>query len=413
MRKLVGPLLFCLSSLSLFSAPVFHVNQPRLPDAMVGKVYAGGPLVVEGGGQCPRNQLWVRLVGGTLPAGMYLSAAGQFGGLPMEAGNYEFVVRVENGCGWSDQSMTLEVVGAPIMLANPAALEFRVIAGQLVAPAAIQVSSNRAGQPYTVETSAPWLRARPRAGRTPASGSALSADLVDVEIDTATLLPGQHRASIDIGGWRMGPVSVPVRVEVLSQSGAPSPGATQSMVEQPGQGNWSGPVAGLSDPRLPRISLSQPRESGAGPGVPPAAQPAKGPRKAAPAAAPAGRMSRSANLRSKYLSSKASAAAGSHAAPAAAPAPPAAEHSKPSPVGEPVKKADAHGKPADAHGKPAAKPAADAHGKPADAHAKPADAHGKPADAHGKPADAHAKPADAHAKPAADAHGKPKEAAKH
>lgn len=413
MRKLVCPLLFSLSSLSLFSAPVFHVNQPRLPDAMAGKVYAGGPLVVEGGGQCPRNQLWVRLVGGALPAGMYLSAAGQFGGLPMEAGSYEFVVRVENGCGWSDQALTLEVVGAPIMLANPAALEFRVAAGQPVAPAAIQVSSNRAGQPYTVDSSAPWLRARPRAGRTPASGSALSADLVDVEIDTASLLPGQHRASLDIGGWRMAPVSVPVRVEVLAAPGAP--GATQTMVEQPGGGNWAGPVVGLADPRVPRISLGQQQqqEAGAGPGAPAAAQLVKGRGHASMAAAPAGRMSRSANLRSKYLSSKASTPASTHpTAPAAAHAPPAAEHSKPSPVGEPVKKADAHGKPADAHGKPAT---ADAHAKPADAHGKPADAHGKPAakpapDAHGKPADAHGKPA---TKPVADAHGKPKEAAKH
>ncbi len=201
MRKLVCPLLFCLSSLTLSSAPVFHVNQPRLPDAMAGKVYAGGPLVVQGGGQCPRNELSVRLVGGALPPGMYLSAAGEFGGLPMEAGRYEFVVRVENACGWSDQSMTLEVIGAPIMLANPAALEFRVIAGQAVAPAVIQVSSNRPGQPYTVDSSAPWVRARPRAGRTPSNGSALSADLVDVEIDTASLPPGQHRASVAIGGW--------------------------------------------------------------------------------------------------------------------------------------------------------------------------------------------------------------------
>ena len=363
MRKLVCPLLFCLSSLTLSAAPVFHVNQPRLPDAMAGKVYAGGPLVVQGGGQCPRNELSVRLVGGGLPPGMYLSAAGEFGGLPMEAGRYEFVVRVENACGWSDQSMTLDVIGAPIMLANPAALEFRVIAGQSVAPAVVQVSSNRQGQPYTVDSSESWVRARPRAGRTPANGSALSADLVDVEIDTASLPPGQHRASLAVGGWRMSPVSVPVRVDVLSQGAAAAPDVTHG----PGA-NWSGPMASENDPSLPRIALAPPAEAGqAAAGAPGA----NGRRSVPVAAAPAGRMSRSANLRSKYLAAK-SAAPAAHppAAPAAAPV----AQVKPSPVGEPVKKEDAHGKPADAHAKPA-----DAHAKPADAHAKPADAHAKPA----------------------------------
>ena len=367
MRKVVCPLLVWLSSMPLLSAPVFHVNPPKLPDAMAGKVYAGGPLVVQGGGQCPRNELSVRLVGGGLPPGMYLSAAGEFGGLPMEAGRYEFVVRVENGCGWSDQSMTLEVIGAPIMLANPAALEFRVVPGQAVAPAAIQVSSNREGQPYTVESSAPWLRARPRAGRTPSNGSALSADLVDVEIDTASLPPGQHRASLAIGGWRMGPVSVPVRVDVISPARTFAPEATPSVVLQPSasaEGNWAGPVAGVPDPRLPHISLGPQAAHGQAPVVSGGGVKGRG---SAPPAAASARMSRSANLRSKYLAAKA-------AAPAAhpAPAPVAVAQAKPSPVGEPVKKADAHAKPADAHAKPAA------HGKPADAHAKPADAPAKP-----------------------------------
>ena len=392
MRKLVGPLPLFLGLMPLFASPAFHVNPPRLPDGTMGKSYTGGPLVVEGGGQCPRNYLSVRVVGGALPPGMYLSGAGQFGGTPMEAGRYEFVVRVENGCGWSDQAMTLEVAGRPAMFATPAALEFRAALGQALAPSAVQISSNRDGVPYTVDSTAPWLRARARAGRTPGAGSALGGDTVDVEIDTGAMSPGVYRGSLEVGGWRLAqPVSVPVMVEIVGPAAPPA-------------SSWSGPVSETaSDPRLPRLAFGPalvgvPMHSAGAPAVSKQQQ-------RLPAAVP-GRLSRSAQLRSKYLAAKSTAPT-----PAAAPAPahaPAAEHAKPSPVGEPVKKAATaeHGKPAaEAH----AKPAADAHAKPA------ADAHVKPA------ADAHAKPAaDAHAKPAGEAHGKPatsqekpKEVAKH
>ena len=387
MRKLVTPLLPFLGLIPLLASPAFHVNPPRLPDGLMGKSYTGGPLVVEGGGQCPRNYLSVRVVGGALPPGMYLSGAGQFGGTPMESGRFEFVVRVENGCGWSDQAMTLEIAGQPAMFATPTLLEFRVPLGQAIRPAAIQVSSNRDGIPYTVDSTAPWLRARARAGRTPAAGSAVGADLVDVEIDTGSMGPGVYRGSLEIGGWRLAqPVSVPVMVEV---AGASRPAA-----------QWSGPVGETaSDPRLPRIAV------GAAPvaATPPAALGT--PARRAPAAIP-GRLARSAQLRSKYLAAKTASPAPAPAAPSPAAGAAVADHAKPSPVGEPVKKAGAHGK-----------AAADVHAKPADAHGKPAgEAHASPvADAHAKPADAHAKPgADAHGKPAASSsHDKPKDQAKH
>jgi hypothetical protein len=404
----------CLGALPLLAAPVFHVNPPRLPDATVGKAYTGGPLLLQGGGECPRNIPSVRVVAGSLPSGIYLSPGGQFGGGPLEAGRFEFVVRVENGCGWSDQPMAIEVTGSPVLLANPAALEFRVAQGQAVAPASVQVSGNSPGIAYTAESEAAWVRARARAGRTPGVGSALVADLIDVEIDTASLSPGIHRASIEIGGWRMAaPVIIPVRVEVL--------GATQA-----GQSRGAGGAG--ADALVPSISVAPPATATPlqthpvvlGHATEPPARPAAAsvPAPVRPAPRPTatpGRLSRSAQLRSKYLAAK----------PAQAHPVAADPHAKPSAMGDPVKKAD-HATPAQA-AQPAAKPAAaEAHGKPAaaDAHAKPAapppakapDTHGKPASAPAaaKAPDAHGKPADAHAKPAAPpAAAKPKEPPKH
>lgn len=380
MRKFPWPLLLCLGTLPVWANPVFHLNPSSLPAATLGKAYIGGPLVLQGGGECPRNVPLVRVVGGSLPAGIYLTPAGQFGGAPAEAGRHEFIVRVENACGWSDQPMSIDVTGAPFFSATPTSLAFRVMAGQTAAPASLQIAGNSPGLAYTVESATPWLRARARNGLTPPAGSGLIADLIDVEIDSATLAPGQYRGSIVVGGWRTAqPVTIPVFVEVIGPT-------TASVSHSPADG------------RLPQISFGPVQAGAAHLTDPhgPAHGAAPAPKTNKPVAIP-GRLSRSSQLRSKYLAAKS-------AAPAQTPA--ADPHAKPSPVGEPVKKAE--------------KPAADAHAKPADVHAKPADAHAKPADAHAKPAakpaDAHAKPADAHANPAAkpaEAHAKPKEAAKH
>ncbi len=382
MRKLRWPLWFCLGTVSLLAAPVFHVNPPRLPDGTLGKAYVGGPLVLQGGGECPRNVPLVRVVGGALPAGLYLTPAGQFGGAPAEPGRHEFIVRVENACGWSDQPMSIQVTGAPFLSATPASLAFRVAGGQPVAPVSIQIASNCPDVAYSVESRTPWLRARARSGRTPPPGSALVADLVDVEIDAIGLAPGPHRGSIEVGGWRLAqPVSIPVLVEVMGVA----PTGSLSL--------------GPADARLPHIALSSGTTTAGGPvpvdGHSTTQASGRTPRAVKPVAMP-NRLSRSAQLRSKYLAAKSTV-----------PPPAADPHGKPSPVGEPVKKAD-HTPAASAHAKPP-----EAHAKPAAAHAKPPDAHAKPADAHAKPPEAHAKPADAHGKSAADAHAKPKEAAKH
>ena len=375
MQRLAAGVLVWLGCSSGLAAPVFHLNPPRLPDATVGRAYTGGPLMVQGGGQCPTNVPSVRVVAGALPRGMYLSAGGEFGGAPAEAGRYEFIVRVQNGCGWSDQPMMLDVAGPALVLANPAALEFRVVPGQAVAPETIQVSSNVTGVAYTVDSSAPWLRARPKAGRTPAAGSVLSSDLIDIEIDTAALAPGTHRATVTLGGWRVAqPVTVPVRVEVLD-----------------------GPAAALADPRIPRITMpagAEPEEPALQAPLRPA--PAAAHVKPVRPAATAPRLSRSAQLRSKYLASKPAPAP----APAATHAPAAAGHASPPAHGAPAPAAT-HAPAAAGHASPPA------HGAPA-APAKPSPV----GEAVKKPAAAHPPAAPAHA-PAATGHDKPKEPAKH
>ncbi len=222
---------------------------------------------------------------------------------------------------------------------------------------------------------------------------------MDVEVDTASLGPGVHQAALQVGAWRAANgVEVPVRVEVLAT--APGPPMAGAMASLP-----------LDDPRLPRVAV--------GPSAPaamvsavhdahgPAPQAAHGvethaasARKAAPSNPT--RLSRSTQLRSKYLAAKQT------------PHAPAARskdaHAKPSPVGEAVRK-DAHAAPAkkDDHG--AAKK--DDHAKK-DAHAAPKkDDHGAAKkDDHAKK-DAHAAPKKDDHGAKKDDHGKPKEQAKH
>ena len=303
--------------------------------------------------------------------------------------------------------MTLEVIGSPVLLANPASLDFRVAPGQSTPPTWIQVSGNTPGQAYEVNSTAPWLRARARTGRTPGMGSAFAADLVDVEVDTASLGPGVHQAALQVGAWRAANiVEVPVRVEVLAT--APGPPMAGAMSSLP-----------LDDPRLPRLAVgpspvatvsavheaphappvagtashgTDPHDAASSHAAPPPA------RKAAPSNAT--RLSRSTQLRSKYLASKQTP-----------PAAPKDAHAKPSPVGEPVKK-DAHAA--------APAPKKDDHAAPKKDEAKK-DAHAAPAaqktdDHAAAKKDAHAAPApkkDDHAAPKKDDHAKPKEQAKH
>lgn len=312
--------LLCLLGARLPAAS-FDIQPPRLPPAYLGRPYAGGPLVATWGGLCPSHSVSLQVAGGLLPEGLTLSPAGYFFGVPSAPGNYRFLIRASNACGWSDQEYRLEVTGAPILAVNPAVLDYRILEGQAIPqPVLLRVSSSTASVPYRIEPQeATWLHARPRSGVTPPPGAAFDADIVELFIDTTRLRQGTHRSELRFGAWRAveAPV-VPVSVTVLGQRVAAggefaSPGSFGQEVVPPAI-----PAPSVREPHSPAVPAdSLPAAAHVNPqpvGVPKAASAARY------------RKPVRSRVRPVRVSAK----------PVAAPASSAAEQTKPSPVGKPV-----------------------------------------------------------------------------
>lgn len=287
---------------------------------------------------CPRNFVTVEVVGGQLPAGLRLTRAGYFEGAPQEPGVSSFLVRARNDCGWSDQEFRIEVAGAPLLLANPSELHYRVVEGEALRdPILVRVSGTQRGQAYTVEMSASvWLHARPRGGNLPGMGSAFDADVIELKLDTASLYPSVHRGWIRLSAWRSPDVvTVPVRVTILGRPIEMKPVPISHRVDPH-------PIPAIVVPPSPARQAAPAPESHAH-----ATAKAAAPAKPAPTSK-TGRLSRSAAFKSRFLPTKTNTPS---ATPQAKP-----EGAKPSPVGKPV--ADAHGV------KPAAGDSKAGHGTP-------------------------------------------------
>lgn len=194
------------------------IQPPQLPPALVGREYSGGPLLASTSICAPHGAVW-QVAGGQLPPGLTLSPAGFLTGAATQPGTWRFLVRMNAGCGPIDKEYVLEAIPAPVLDVRPAELRLSTLLGR-ASPQTfrLRVTGNQPGLSYSVQTDgSPWLSVRQRAGTLPAAGAALSADLVEVSVDTTRLLPGETRALVRISCWRgVSDVRIPVVVNVTT-----------------------------------------------------------------------------------------------------------------------------------------------------------------------------------------------------
>lgn len=201
------------------------IQPPQLPPALIGREYSGGPLTASTSICAPHGAVW-QVAGGQLPPGLTLSPAGFLTGAATQPGAWRFLVRVDAGCGAIDKEYVLEAIPAPVLDVRPAELRLSTLLGR-ASPQTfrLRVAGNHSGLAYSVQTDgSPWLAVRQRSGALPAAGAALSADLVEVSVDAARLLPGETRAFLRISCWRgVSEVRVPVVVTVTTSRPEPLP----------------------------------------------------------------------------------------------------------------------------------------------------------------------------------------------
>jgi len=225
----------------------------QLPWAAAGRGYAPPPLEVRISGTCPLSGLGYAVVSGDLPPGLALSPLGYFSGTARLTGSFDFTVRASNGCSWTAKKFTLVVASPPVLLVQPARLEFRRVSGEKAPEDGppeeqiLRVSSTWPGLSYRVTVAIPdsldagstemlWLSATPEHGVTPqnlisaatplgstqsgmvpaittppdtlsraatgADGPAAPEDRVRVRVDARPLRPGHYSASITISAWQ-------------------------------------------------------------------------------------------------------------------------------------------------------------------------------------------------------------------
>jgi hypothetical protein len=202
----------------LFIAPA------ELSPAVVEEAYA--PVVLTAAGNaCSPDDVSFRLASGALPEGLAINGAGQLSGVPKKMGTFQFQVEAATSCGRGLKAYTLVVTGAPVLEVEPREVELHVRAGAAPAEQTLMVRSTWPGLTYGIQTStAPWLRAIPRRGRTPRPGAALAGDIVSVTADTKGLAPGAYTAELHFWSWEgaNSPV-VRVRLQVDAAEAVPTP----------------------------------------------------------------------------------------------------------------------------------------------------------------------------------------------
>lgn len=173
-------------ALALFPA----VYAESLPPAVVHQPYHH-QLPAAGTLGCAGFQPLYHLLGGELPAGVRLEADGRLTGEPQRIESGALSVRVSTPCSERTTDWTWTVRGAPLLFVEPA----EIVLDQSSSHATALVSSSWPGLAYSLTTASgsplpAWLRAKPRRGRTPREGSALTGDRLELTVDASLAPPG-------------------------------------------------------------------------------------------------------------------------------------------------------------------------------------------------------------------------------
>jgi hypothetical protein len=180
-----------------------RLSNPSLPMARAGFPYQQGPLLVESSGRCPVGATGMRVVEGSLPAGMSLDGAGYLRGTPREPGRYGFAVEMRTGCARAIEQVVLEVGMAPMLQVSAMELSFSCErGGRPPEPQRVMVTGSQPGLAYQMSAAgAPWLEIRPRRGALPPPGAALEADSVDLFIHPEKLDSGEYHTTLQTYVW--------------------------------------------------------------------------------------------------------------------------------------------------------------------------------------------------------------------
>lgn len=180
------------------------------PDALLQRPYNVPAPWERVSNRCPVPVATTRVVAGSLPPGLRISAKGAVEGVPVEAGDYAFTVEISDGCSRREEPRHIRVTPAPILLAETETLEYQCIQGAPpFAAKIVRVSGSSPGLPYSLDmqyldngAASPWLFASMRSGALPANGESLEADMLSMTIDPGKLPAGDYRARLRLSAWQ-------------------------------------------------------------------------------------------------------------------------------------------------------------------------------------------------------------------
>lgn len=176
------------------------VYAESLPPAVVQQPYHY-QLPASGTLGCAGFQPLFQLAGGELPPGVRLEADGRLTGEPHRIESGALSVKVSTPCSERTIDWTWTVRGAPLLFVEPA----EITLDSSASPATVLISSSWPGLAYSLTTASgsplpPWLRAKPRRGRTPREGSALTGDRLELTVE-ASLAPPDATVKLLVHAW--------------------------------------------------------------------------------------------------------------------------------------------------------------------------------------------------------------------
>lgn len=192
-----------LLAAALLASAGITIRPEQLAWAVVDRPYAPAPLVVQVDGDCPQTDVHVRVAEGALPEGVLLDPHGWFSGVPRKSGVSRFVIEASNRCAKLRKAYQIVVSGAPVLAAEPRAIELVWTQGSEFPTASVKIAATWPELAYAVEADppAPWLKIAPRSGRTAREGASLEADSLALGAIPEKLAPGVYQTQLRISAW--------------------------------------------------------------------------------------------------------------------------------------------------------------------------------------------------------------------
>jgi hypothetical protein len=199
------------------AGPAIRILTGELPWAVLRTEY-DQTISIRTDPRCPRAEIRFSVAEGKLPEGLELGLDG-IHGTPHQAGTFPFTLRAANGCSQTTRALTLVITGKPILRVDAEELRFEHRAGLPDPPArSLLVSSSWPDLAYSVNSGGcAWLKFAQSEGRTPVTGSALTADAVRVQVLPHDLAPGKYSCNLVFSTWHAANApEVRIRLEVFA-----------------------------------------------------------------------------------------------------------------------------------------------------------------------------------------------------